>query len=346
MVSAAILGATGYGGVELVRLLQSHPEVRLSYLHSESYAGQRACDVYPHLAGVETRLRALDAEAVAAACQVALMALPAGMSREVVPALLARGLRVVDVGPDFRLRSAAAYPRWYQFEHEHPELLAEAAFGLPEWHRDQIAVARLTAAPGCYSTVAILALSPLVADGLIDPSDIIVDGKTGVSGAGRTKLTLPYHYPEADADTCAYSVGGHRHMPEMVQELQALTGEPVRLTFTPHLVPMVRGILLTCYAKPRPGADAAALRESLARRYDREPFVHVLPEGQWPHTKWTTGTNHCFLAAGVSEDTGRAIVVAAIDNIGKGMSGQMVQCLNLMLGVSETTCLDARAAYP
>jgi N-acetyl-gamma-glutamyl-phosphate reductase len=346
MVSAAILGATGYGGVELVRLLQSHPGVRLSYLHSESYAGQRACDVYPHLAGVETRLRALDAEAVAEECQVALMALPAGMSRQVVPALLARGLRLVDVGPDFRLRDAQAYPRWYQFEHERPELLAEAAFGLPEWHREQIAAARLTAAPGCYSTAAIVALAPLVADGLVDPGDIIVDGKTGISGAGRTKLTLPYHYAEADADTCAYAVGGHRHMPEMVQELQALTEEPVRLTFTPHLVPMVRGILLTCYAKPRPGAGAAALRESLARRYDREPFVHVLPEGQWPHTKWTTGTNHCFLAAGISEDTGRAIVVAAIDNIGKGMSGQMVQCLNLMLGVSETTCLDTRAVYP
>jgi len=347
MVNVAILGATGYGGVELIRTLGLHPEVRLAYLHSETYAGKRACDVYPHLAGVTTELRALDVAAVAAECQAAFLALPAGLSLEIVPQLLDKGVRVVDVGPDFRLHQAALYPQHYGFAHTQPAALAEAVFGIPEWHRKEMAAARLVAAPGCFSTAAILALAPLVADGLIEPGDIIADGKTGLSGAGRTKLTLPYHYAEAEADVCAYSVGGHRHQPEMVQELQALTTEPVSLAFTPHLVPMVRGILMTCYAKPRGGADLAAVRASLARRYEGEPFVHVLPEGQqWPHTKWTAGTNHCFLAAGMSRDTGRAIVVAAIDNLGKGMSGQMVQCLNVMLGLPETTGLAGAAAYP
>ncbi len=346
MVNVAVLGATGYGGVELLRLLHGHPDTTLAYLHSESYAGQRVCDVYPHLAGITTELRALDVDALAAECQVALLGLPAGLSLEIVPQLLARGVRVVDVGPDYRLHDAALYPRWYKFAHTHPQELAEAVFGIPEFHRAEMAKARLIAAPGCYSTAALLSLAPLVADDLIDPGDIICDGKTGVSGAGRTSLKLPYHYPEAEADVCAYGVGGHRHQPEMVQELQALTQAPVGLNFTAHLVPLVRGILMTSYAKVRPGVEAAALRSSLARRYEDEPFVHVLPEGQWPHTKWTVGTNHCFLAVGMSQDTGRAIVVAALDNLGKGMPGQMVQCLNVTLGRPETTCLDRYAAYP
>jgi N-acetyl-gamma-glutamyl-phosphate reductase len=346
MVNVAILGATGYGGVELIRLLQAHPEAHAAYLHSESYAGQRACDVYPHLAGLTTELRPLDVAAVAAECQVALLGLPAGTSLEIVPQLLARGLRVVDVGPDFRLHDAALYPRWYKFAHTHTDLLAESVFGIPEWHRAEMAAARLVAAPGCFSTAAILSLAPLVADGVIDPGDIVVDGKTGISGAGRSKLALAHHFPEADADVSAYAVGGHRHAPEMVQELQALAAAPVGLTFIPHLVPMVRGILLTSYAKLAKGADLAAVRDSLARRYAQEPFVHVLPEGQWPHTKWTAGANHCFLAAGASADTGRAVIVAAIDNLGKGMAGQIVQCLNALLGLPETTGLAAAAAYP
>jgi N-acetyl-gamma-glutamyl-phosphate reductase len=188
---------------------------------------------------------------------------------------------------------------------------------------------------------------PLVADGLVDASDIIVDGKTGISGAGRTSLKLPYHFPEANEDVAPYAVGGHRHMPEVVQELQPLARDPVRVTFTPHLAPMTRGILLTIYAKPLAGStDAGALRASLERRYAEEPFLHVLPEDEWPHTKWTAGTNLCFLAVGADRSTGRAIICSALDNLGKGMSGQMVQCLNIMLGLDETTALTGRAAYP
>jgi len=194
-----------------------------------------------------------------------------------------------------------------------------------------------------------------VADNLIDPADIIVDGKTGLSGAGRTALRLPYHYPEAAEDVSAYAVGGHRHLPEMVEQLAALAAQAgggsagaarLRLTFTPHLVPMTRGILLTGYVTPMGAAGVDQLREALQNRYADEPFVHVLPAGQWPHTKWAAGTNHCFLAVGQDQFSGRAIVLSALDNLGKGMAGQMVQCLNLMLGADEATGLASRAVYP
>lgn len=345
MTTVAIIGATGYGGVELVRLLQNHPDIRLAFLHSESYAGQRMCDVYPHLAGLDTVLRALDPAAVAE-CDFALAALPAGKLMEIAPQLLEAGTRIVDVSPDFRLRDPGLYPRWYKFEHTQTGLLDEAVFGVPELHRERIKSARLVAAPGCYTTAALLALAPPVADKLIDPTDIIADGKTGISGAGRTSLKLPYHFPEANEDVSPYSVGGHRHMPEMVQELSALADAEVRLTFTPHLVPMTRGILLTAYVRPLPGVTRDALRASFERRYADEPFVRVLPDGEWPHTKWAAGTNLCFLAVGFDDASGRAIIISAIDNIGKGMAGQMVQCLNLMLGVDETSALRVRAVYP
>jgi N-acetyl-gamma-glutamyl-phosphate reductase len=346
MVNVAIAGATGYGGVELIRLLQAHPQVRLAYLSSESYAGQPLAEVYPHLGGVEALLRPLDPAAIAGECQLAMLALPAGKSMEVVPALLQAGVRVVDVSADFRLRDPAVYQEWYKLEHTCPELLEEAVPGIPEWYRDEIASARLVAAPGCYATAAVLALAPLLAEKLIAPDDIVVDGKSGVSGAGRTSLALPYHYPEANEDLTAYSVGGHRHLPEMIQGLQELGEATPSITFTPHLAPMTRGILLTIYARPEEGAEAESLREGLQRYYAEERFVQVLPAGVWPHTKWTAGTNLCFVAVGMGKQSGRAVVLSALDNLGKGMSGQMVQCLNLMIGAEESTCLTTPAVYP
>lgn len=346
MVNVAVLGATGYGGVELVRLLAAHPQARPAYLSSETYAGQAVRTVYPHLAGVETVLRPLDAAQVAAECEYALVALPAGRSLEAVPKLLEAGVRVVDVSPDFRLRDPALYLEWYRAPHTRPDLLPTAMPGLPEWHREQIAGAQLVAAPGCYTTAALLALAPLLAEELIEPADIVVDAKTGISGAGRTSLQLPYHFPEADEDVSPYAVGGHRHLPEIVQGLTPLARGPVGVTFVPHLAPMVRGILMTIYARRAAGMDEAALRGCLERRYEGEPFVAVLPEGVWPHTKWAAGTNLCFLSVGVDRATGRAVIAAALDNLVKGMSGQMVQCLNIMLGVDETTGLPLRGAYP
>ncbi|MCJ7752558.1 MAG: N-acetyl-gamma-glutamyl-phosphate reductase, partial [Armatimonadetes bacterium] len=301
--------------------------------------------VYPHLAGVDLPLQKLDPQA-AAECDFALLAVPAGLAMGLVPALLEAGTRIIDVSPDFRLRQASLYSHWYKQTHACPELLQEAAFGIPEWNRDSVTSARLVAVPGCFTTGALLALSPLVRDGLIETGDIVVDGKTGLSGAGRTSLKLPYHFPEADEDVAAYSVGGHRHLPEMVQELSRLASSEVRLTFTPHLVPMSRGMLLTIYAKPKTDVGPHELRTSLQRCYEAEPFVHVLPEGKWPHSKWATGTNICFIAIGTDEATGRAILVSALDNLGKGYAGQMVQCLNLMMGVDESCGIALRAAYP
>jgi N-acetyl-gamma-glutamyl-phosphate reductase len=345
MTDVAIIGATGYGGLELIRLLHAHPQVRLSYLHSETYAGQMVRDVYPHLGQLDLRLQKLDAEAAAQADFV-LLAIPAGEAMAIVPEVLASRTRVIDVSPDFRLRDAATYEHWYGLEHACPDLLAEAVFGVPELYREAIASARLVAAPGCYTTAALLAVAPLLSAGLIEPGDIIVDGKTGVSGAGRTSLKLSYHFPEADEDVSAYSVGGHRHAAEITQELSTLTEGEVGIAFTPHLVPMSRGILMTAYALPTQGTRLETVRDRFAARYAEEPFVHVLPEAVWPHTKWTTGTNHCFVAAAVDEISGRLVVVSAIDNVGKGQAGQMVQCLNLMMGVDETTGLNAPAVYP
>jgi N-acetyl-gamma-glutamyl-phosphate reductase len=302
-------------------------------------------EVYPHLVGVGLELQKLDASA-AADCDFALIAVPAGISMKLVPELLNAGTRVVDVSPDFRLKDPSIYKHWYKHDHACPELLEEAVFGLPELHRESMKAARVVAAAGCYPTGAILALAPLVAAGLIEATDIIVDGKTGISGAGRTSLKLDFHFPEANEDTAAYAVGGHRHMSEMVQELSLLGGSEVSIAFTPHLVPMTRGILLTVYAKPRAGVGLAEMHQSLHDRYADEPFVHVLPEGRWPHTSWTVGTNYCFLAAGMDEATGRAIVVAAFDNIGKGQAGQMVQCLNVMLGLDERCGLTMPAVHP
>ena len=345
MVNVAVIGATGYGGVELIRLLKSHPQVRLSYLHSETYAGQKVSDVYPHLAGVDTVLSCLDA-AHAGQCDFVMLAVAADTSMGLVPKLLGAGARVIDVSPAFRLRDAGLYPRWYKLEHTCPGLLAEAAFGLPELNRASIRAARLVAAPGCYTTAVVLSLAPLVSEKLVDTSDIVVDGKTGLSGAGRTSLSLPYHFPEADEDTSAYSVGFHRHMPEMTQELGVIAAGDVGMSFTPHLVPMSRGILITAYLRLRPGAAAADLRGALERRYEREPFMHVLPEGAWPHTKWATGTNRCFISVGEEATPGRAVVVSTLDNMCKGYAGQMVQCLNVMMGIEETTGLTMSAAYP
>lgn len=346
MIRVAIAGATGYGGVELVRLLKQHPQVQLAALTSETYAGKRMEQVYPHLRGVEVELQALDPERFAQDADFAFLALPAGQAMDLVPRLLAQGKRVIDLSADHRLRDPAAYPRWYGMEHPHPELLVEAVYGLPELHRAAMRDARLVAAPGCYPAGAILALAPLVCAGLVKADRIIVDSKSGVSGAGRTALDLAYHYPEANEDVCAYKVADHRHTPEMEQELSALAGAPVTVTFSPHLVPMTRGIATAAYAELGKPAAAADLIEELRSFYHNEPFVQVLDEQTYPHTKHTAGWNLCQVTARVDERAGIAVALSALDNLGKGLSGTCVQCFNIMCGFDETTALAEPAPYP
>ncbi len=339
MVRIGIVNVTGYMGAEAARLLHAHPEVELTSVTGRSAAGKPLGEVFPHLAplGLTVAEELGEVDAI-------VSALPHAASAKALLPYIERGLPVVDLSADFRLRRVEEYEPWYG-KHPAPELLAQAVYGLPELHRDEIAAAKLVASPGCHATAAILALAPAVKAGLIEP-DIVVDSKTGVSGAGRT-LGLSYHFSEANEGVSAYGLGGHRQLPEMTQELGALCEAPApRITFVPHLVPMTRGILVTCYATLRGESTGATDRiRDLYRDFYREsPFVRVVDEP--PATKQTLGSNRCFLYPTVDERTGRLIVVSCLDNLTKGGAGQGVQCLNLMLGLPESTGLDGTALYP
>ncbi len=338
-----IINVTGYAGVELARLLCQHPEVELTSVTGRSAAGQKLGKVFPHLAGVDLTIKA-ELEDV----DLAFSAMPHKESaKEVIP-LLNRGIKVVDISADFRLKDAADYPAWYGFNHPAPELLKEAVYGLTELYESEVAAARLVANPGCYPTGAILALAPAVKAGLIEP-DIIVDSKSGVSGAGRT-LSLGTHYSEVNEDVTAYSLEGHRHLPEITQELNLLSSRPVRVTFIPHLIPMTRGILTTCYANLSPGKIASGKKgkeELLALYldfYKGKPFAKVVDFS--PHTKYTWGNNDCIIYPTTDPRGEKLIAISALDNLVKGAAGEAIQNMNLMLGLPETMGLQAPAIYP
>ncbi len=339
-----IINVTGYAGVELARLLYQHPEVELTSVTGRSAVGQGLGEVFPHLTSlnltIETKLGEVD---------FAFSAMPHKESAEEVIPLLKHGIKVVDISADFRLKDAEEYPRWYGFTHPAPHLLEQAVYGLTELHRAQIKSAQLVANPGCYPTGAILALAPAVKAGLIEPN-IIIDSKSGVSGAGRS-LSLTTHFSEANEDTTAYALSGHRHLPEVVQELKLLHPEPSpSITFVPHLLPMTRGILTTGYALLVPGKLATGkkgedeLMNLYRDFYNDEPFVKVVASP--PHTKHTWGNNNCLLHPTIDHRTGRLIVISCIDNLVKGAAGQAIQNMNLMLGLPETTGLEALAIYP
>ena len=333
-----IINVTGYAGVELARLLYQHPEVELSSVTGRSAAGQSLSEVFPHLAGIDLTIKAELGDVELAFC-----AMPHKESaKEVIP-LLKKGVRVVDISADFRLKDAPQYPQWYGFSHPAPQLLAQAVYGLPELHRAQIAAANLVANPGCYPTGAILALAPAVKAGLIEP-DIVVDSKSGVSGAGRT-LSLTTHYSEANEDVSAYALEGHRHLPEITQELKLLNAKlSPAVTFVPHLIPMTRGILTTCYAPLAKKIGEKELKKLYRDFYKDEPFVRVADSP--PHTKHTWGSNLCIVYPTVDQRTGKLVVISAIDNLVKGAAGQAIQNMNLMLGLPETMGLEALPVYP
>ena len=336
-IPVAVVNGTGYGGVELLRLLRRHPVFELVEVTARSEAGRRVDDVFPQLAGTDLAF----SEQVERA-ELVFVALPDDAAVACVPDYLGAGRRVVDLSAGFRLRNRALYPRWYGYEHPAPALLEAAVYGLAEWARAELPDAQLVAAPGCYPTAALLPLAPLLAAGLIEP-DVIVDAKSGLSGAGRT-LRLGSHYSEANEDVSAYGLGGHRHLPEIRQQLERVTGAPVRVTFTPHLVPMTRGILATCYTTPRPGVTLGDARAALADAYAAAPCVRVAE--QPPHTKWTLGANLCYITAAQEADGERLILVSALDNLVKGAAGQAIQCANLMYGLEETAGLPCEGVYP
>jgi len=341
-VKIGIINVTGYVGAELARLLKNHPEVELASVTGRSAAGRKLDEVFPHLAGLGLTIKP-ELEEV----ELAFSAMPHKESADKVLALLDKGIRVVDISADFRLKDPGAYPCWYGFSHPSPELLKEAIYGLTELYRQSIDnTTRLVANPGCYPTGAILALAPIVKASLAD-GDIIIDSKSGISGAGRSLKTANL-YSEADGDTSAYALEGHRHLPEITQELNNIRHDKVSVTFVPHLVPMSRGILTTCYTKPAKGKEdttgQAELMALYSDFYKDEPFVKVVPEP--PHTKHTWGSNLCLVYPTIDTATGRLVVVSAIDNLVKGAAGQAIQNMNLMLGLPETMGLTAAAVFP
>lgn len=346
MLHVAIVGASGYTGVELIRILDRHPEVRIASVTSEQSAGKRISDLFPTLRGrCDLVLEPLEPAAIADKAELIFTALPHQAAMAVVPAFLAAGKLVVDLSADYRLHDPAVYGAWYE-AHKNPELLPEAVYGLPELRREAVRQARLVANPGCYPTSITLGLKPLLEAGLIDPATIIADSASGVSGAGRA-AKVDSLYCEVNEGYKAYGVGGvHRHTPEIEQELSLLAGQPVTITFTPHLVPMDRGILSTIYATPTRAVTSDELVALYADSYRDEPFVRPLPKGQFPSTAFVRGSNFCDIGVTLDSRANRVIVVSALDNLVKGASGQAVQNMNLLCGFPETLGLEGLALYP
>jgi N-acetyl-gamma-glutamyl-phosphate reductase len=345
-IRVAILGATGYGGVELLRWLTGHPAVEIVAASSESSAGKQLAQVYPHLSGLALTLLPAAEARFAGDPQVVFCALPNGQAMHLAPELLERGIAVIDLSADFRLRDAATYERFYKMPHVSAHLLAQAAYGIPELYREAISRARLVANPGCYPTSALLALTPLLRAGLINAHGIIVDSKSGVSGVGRTALKTANLYAEVNEDVTAYGIGTHRHTPEIEQQLTLAGAGEAIITFTPHLIPMTRGIFTATYSTL---AHPCATEELLAcyrQAYAGSPFVKVLDAETLPHTKWCSGSNRAFVTARLDERSGRVITLSAIDNLGKGMAGQAVQNMNLLFGYPESLGLESPALYP
>ncbi len=340
----AVIGATGYTGVELLRLLSAHRDVEVTVVTSRSESGRTLADYWgysPYFKELSFSLP--EPDFVAEKADVAFLCVPHGTAQEIAADLLTRGLRVIDLSADFRLKSAELYERWYGIEHRYPELLKEAVYGLSEVYRNEIRSARLIANPGCYPTSVLLALVPLVKERLVDTEDIVIDSKSGVSGAGR-KRELRLSFCEVNEDLKAYGVASHRHTPEIEEELSKVAGREVKVVFVPHLVPMQRGILSTIYATT--SSSEKELYEALRDFYRGCKFVEVLPPGSIPRTAEVRGSNFCRIGFKLDPRTGRLILLSVIDNLVKGASGQAVQNLNIMTGFPEETGLPFRAVFP
>ncbi|MEX2516527.1 MAG: N-acetyl-gamma-glutamyl-phosphate reductase [Gammaproteobacteria bacterium] len=340
-IRIGIVGASGYTGLELLRLLLGHPQADIAVVTSRGEAGQPVSAIFPHFDGLLDLAFSAPDPALLESCDLVFFTTPNATAMHMVPALLRAGVKVIDLSADFRLRDAAEWADWYGERHACPELLEQAVYGLPELNRDAIKTARLIANPGCYPTASILALQPLLQAGVVDSQRLIVDAKSGVSGAGR-KASLGTQFCETAESFRAYSVAGHRHQPEIVQALENGNGRP-GLTFVPHLVPMVRGIHATVYADLiAPATDVQALFEE---HYSSEPFVHVMPAGSHPDTRSTRGSNLCRLAVHQPAPD-RLVVLSVIDNLVKGAAGQALQNMNLMFGRPETTGLTSGPLVP
>lgn len=344
MIKVAILGATGYVGAELVRLLAVHPEAEIKYVVSHSSAGQKISEIYPNLRGVcDLKLTGLDIDKIAGECDVVFTALPHGASKEVIPKLYKKDIKIIDLSGDFRYNDPLIYKQWYGEEHCAPEILSESVYGLCELRREEIKKARLIGNPGCYTTCSILGIYPAIKEGLVDTGSIIIDAKSGVTGAGRG-VALDYHFSECTENTRAYKIATHRHTSEIEQELSIAAGKDIMVSFTPHLIPQKRGIYATIYANLNKKVTTEQVTEIYNGFYKDEYFIRVYNSGI-PETNHVAGSNFADIAVVADERLNRLIAVATIDNLYKGAAGQAIQNMNILFGIDEKSGIDNPGFY-
>lgn len=345
-IRIGIIGANGYSGAELIRLLAAHPYADIQLLISNSTSGLNIKEVYPHLTGIlEKTLETLEIEEVKKQVDVVFFATPSGVSKDLLPALIEQDIPCIDLSGDFRLREASHYSKWYKQDREQTDLLNHSIYGLTEWNRNHVKEARWVSNPGCYPTATLLGLLPALKMELIEPHGVIIDGKSGVSGAGR-KAALSTHFGEINENFKIYKVGEHQHIPEIEQLIEDVVGEPVPITFSTHLVPMTRGIMCTMYAALKTETDTAAVVKTYQEFYQNNPFIRVREPGVFPATKEVFGSNYCDIGLYADHRTNRLTIVSVIDNVVKGASGQAIQNMNIMMGLDETTGLTFVPVYP
>ena len=344
MIKVGIIGATGYAGSELVRLITQHPKAELVTMTSQSYAGQEYKEVYSNYSHLDYVCEEEHIEEMAEKCDVIFLALPHGVASKKINADILSKTKIIDLGADFRIQDVDVYEKWYT-THYSKDILPEAVYGLCENNRDKIKGKRIVANPGCYTSCSILSLYPLVKEGMIDLSSIIIDAKSGATGAGRG-LSLGNHYCELNESVKAYKVASHRHTPEIEEQLSIAAGQDIVLNFTPHLIPMDRGILATCYATLNKKYTYDDIRKAYEKHYGNEHFIRLTKEGVFPETKWVKGSNFVDIGFTVDERTNRVIVIGALDNLFKGAAGQAVQNMNIIMGIEETTGIDYVPIFP
>jgi len=345
MLKLGIIGATGYVGAEIVRLLALRDDIKITTVVSNSFAGQPFSNVYPSLRGIyDNFCDKLDIDEISEKADFFITALPHGVSSSIIPSLLEKGKRVIDHSGDFRFRDIKVYEKWYKVTHNAPQLISNAVYGLPELYRNEIKAAALVADPGCYPTCSILGIAPALKNGIVSHQDIVINAVSGVSGAGR-KSELAYAFCETDENFKAYGVTNHRHTPEIEQELSLICGKPVMVSFTPHLAPFKRGMLATSYLNLNSELKPTDIHSLYEDYYRDEPFVRILPLGQFPETKYVAGSNYIDIGIAVDHRLNKLIVISALDNLGKGSAGQAVQSLNIMAGFEETKGLLSSGLY-
>ena len=346
MIKAGIIGATGYAGQELVRILYHHPEVEIKVLSSKNHNNQDYNSIYENFNKIcELKCDETELETIANQLDIIFFTLPHGITSKLLTDSILKNVKVIDLSADFRLKSVDIYKEWYKIKHNNKNILNKAVYGLSEWKRKQIIGSRLIANPGCYPTCALLCLLPLIKEGVLEVDNIIIDAKSGVSGTGRS-LNRATHFSECNESIKAYNVTSHRHMPEIEQELSELYGNEISVTFTPHLLPMNRGILCTCYGNLKNSYNYDEIKLIYEKYYHNEFFIRLTKKGVFPETKWVKGSNYCDIGFTLHKKTGKIIVIGAIDNLIKGAAGQAVQNMNLMFNLEEKTGLKSIPIFP